>query len=263
MTKRVIGAVLLVCCMALALPGMALASLPHPKISGVHSVYVVNKGHNLTVTGLVTGKKSTKHWDEHAPFEVEKRVKGRWVDLMIFRPKSGGSFKFTLNRPPAGTYRVRYDGCEHYSFANDVFRIKGGTDGPIKVVKLDPALTVDGVQLVRRQPTSRQLAVTSEVPTMALSATIHTGLPAEAMIGNHLTITALASLTGATYTVVWTNPAVTGFGGSTDITVSPIVVPQLDGDGHWYNYFKVRADWGGNDYTNAGSATSNPWGADY
>jgi hypothetical protein len=101
--------------------------------------------------------------------------------------------------------------------------------------------------------------VTSQIPTIPLAAAIHTGLSAEAMEGNFLTISALGSLNGATYTVVWTEPSATSFGGSADITFSPIPVPVFDGNGNWYQYFKVKVDWLGNEFTNPGSATSDRW----
>ena len=261
MIKRLLGTVLLAGSIAIALPAMAMASLPHPTFSGVKHTYIVKHGANLTVTGKVKGKASTKHWDQHAPFEIEKLVKGRWVDLLVFRPKANGKFKVTLRKPSHGTYRVRYDGCEHYSRASRVFHIKGGSAiKPIVESKLDPQLSVTGVE---RAPLGTALKPQALDPVIwDFTAVVHTGLPAEAMAGTHLTITALGSISGATYTVVYTVPTPSGFSGSQAVTVGPIPVPINDGVSY-FSDIKIKADWAGNEFTNAGSASSDPFSIEY
>ena len=259
MTRRLFGVVLLVGCMMLALPGVAMAKLPRPKITGLKRVYIVKKGASLTIGGQIKGNASTKRWNRHVPLEVEKLVKGRWVDLIgAFEPRANGKFKVTMRKPGRGSYRVCFDGCEHYAFGATGFYIRSGNvnkRGP--VVKLNPELSVSQPWLENAGFDARKLATVSQVPTMPLAAAIHTGLSAEAMNGNRLTLTALARISGETsYTVVWTSSAPVGFSGSADITVSPIVVPEQDQFGHWYEFFKVRAEWLGNDYTNPGSAES-------
>ena len=50
----------------------------------------------------------------------------------------------------------------------------------------------------------------------------------------------------------------TSFGGSTEVTVGSYPVPIFDGAHNSYGWYKFEADWDGNQFTNPGSATSDP-----
>ena len=263
MKKRLLLVTLLVMCALFALPGAALAKA-HIQIHGVKSVYMVNYGANLTVNGWLTSKLSTKHWDRRR-LEIEYRRNGTWIDIIHFKPLADGDFTFFLHNPPAGTYRVHFDGDWRYHHANDVFVIK-------RPSKVDPLLSVTTPQqtigIVNTLPPGRRIAETRRsqdtdgVSLWILAAKVHTGQPAALMLGNHLHISVLGSLTGATYTVVYPTPplppVVTGFGGSTEVTVGPYPVPQTDGADNLFRWYKFQADWDGNDFTVPGSATSAP-----
>jgi hypothetical protein len=259
-TKRLWLVAVLVACAVLLLPSIALAK-DKLTIRGVGGVYVVAKGSSFKLTGSLKGNAHTKHWDQHVPLGLEKRVNGRWIDIAVVRPAKGGGFAFPMRRPSSGVYRVRYHGCNHYQAASRQFRIKGGTAGPTVPMKLDPKISVDRVMLFGPPMTTRS------VDGLPFQAHISTGQSAEAMAGDHLRVSALASISGATYTPVGSNlaPAYiasTNFGGSTEITVGPIFAARQDADGTPYNYYKIQADWDGNEYTNAGSATSEVWNAE-
>lgn len=252
MKKRLLLVAVLTVCAMLVLPGAAFASKRTIKYHGVHSVYVVSQGSNLTAGGWVTSNKSPKRWDGMR-FEIERKINGKWKDITVFWPSAGGTFTFFLHNPPAATYRVHYDGDSCYGIANDVFVI-------VRPAKVDPELSVTAPRQVMMQFGARSLEADSVVVWL-LEAKVHTGQPAGRMLGTHLHITALGSLTGATYTVVYPVPPstiTTSFGGSTDVTVGPYPIPRLDGTGNPWGWFKFKADWDGNEFTNPGSATSDP-----
>jgi len=139
-----------------------------------------------------------------------------------------------------------------------------------RAAKVDPQLSVTtpSEQLVQvngdvpRRLTRMQPSVdTDGVSVWLLAAKVHTGQPAGLMLGTHLHISVLGSLSGATYTVIYPIPPstiTTSFGGSTDVTVGPYPVPQADGANNPYLWFKFKADWDGNEFTLPGSATSAP-----
>jgi hypothetical protein len=253
MKKRLLLVTILVICALFALPGAALAKA-HIQIHGVKSVYLVNYGANLTVNGRLTSKLSTKHWDKRR-LEIEYKRNGKWIDIIKFWPDSGGDFTFFLHNPPAGTYRVHFDGDWRYHHSNDVFVIKRPkVDPQLSVAR--PGLTeIDSTSLGARITETLRSQETDSASVWMLAAKVHTGLPAALMLGSHLHVSVLGSLSGATYTVVYTAPGTTSFGGSTDVTVGPYPVPRFDGAGNSFFWYEFVAVWDGNAFTNPDSAT--------
>ena len=255
MSKRVLWAVVPALLLCLALPSTALAK-GHVHFNGVKAVYAVAAGKNLKVVCTIHGDQGTTHWNDHGFFEIEKRVKGSWVDLTDdVKPSNSGKFSATLSKPSTGLYRVNFDGCEHFHAASKEFLIKR----PKQVKKLDPLLSVNSAQILLPQASPANSSIVADsVATVPCVGVVHTGRSPSTMSGLHLRIQALASLSGATYTVVYTDPTLRGFSGSQNMTAGPVPVPQRDSSGNWYSYFKIKAAWLGNAKTKPGSATSSP-----
>jgi hypothetical protein len=264
MRKRLFALLALVALLCLALPSIALAHhLDKLTIKGIGSSYSVAVGKNLTLTGRLRGEPETKHWDLHVPMRIQRLVKGRWVDMQIIRPKGNGYFTFTLVKPSRGTYRALYPQCEHYYSRAAKFYV--GSKNPYvpkPVVKLDPQLSVNDVGMGGPLRNSVQPAAlqTVTVYPIWLGASVHTTAPVEAMSGTHLTMSVYGSLDGgSTYSLLYTTPTAGSFGGAPMVLVGPYVVPANTDQGDWYDHYYLKADWSGNEFTNAGSASSAPF----
>lgn len=255
MRKRLFWALVLALALCMVLPATAFAK-GTVSYTGIKSKYYVAKGKNLTVTGRAWGKPAPRDWRDHWPFEIEKWNGKRWVDVTDYVPVTkAGNLKIKLIKPSAGLYRMHYDGCKHYYAASKKFRIFSKNPVVVQpVAKLDPLLSVDIADYQYIQGLSTQALVDG----FLIQGHIHTGQSAEKMTGVNLQVTALASLSGATYTPVYTVPGTLSFNGTQDTTPALLPVPWRDDNGNLFSYYKLRADWLGNEATNPGTAESQP-----
>lgn len=248
----------LVIALCVAMPGAALAK-GNVSFSSIKGKYTVASRANLTVTAWLHVKSSTADLSMHAPVVVQRKVGGKWRDILVVRPGSHGRFKFTLVRPHAGDYRVVYPGCRHYRPRAVHFDVSHGTSTtPLRSsVKLLPLLSVRDVSsmffISSAKTDRRSLALIR--PLWPVSFDIETSQSPEAMTGSNLTFRVSASITGATYTPVYSFPSGFGFGGKSSVyltAAAPIFDPVST---DFYNYYRVDAVWNGNRFTRSGSAS--------
>ena len=75
MKRRLLLVAVVAVCALLLVPGAAFAKTGTIKYHGIHNVYVVPVGANLTAGGSLTCNKSHMHWNKMT-FEIEK-LKGK------------------------------------------------------------------------------------------------------------------------------------------------------------------------------------------
>lgn len=254
----------LVLALCVALPGTALAK-SRVSFSGVHGVYHVGSGHNLTVTGRIhTAAKAKPDWSMHAPIVIQRLYRGRWKDVVVVRIASRGGISARLRKPHPGDYRILYPGCNHYRSRHFHFDVRHGTHrtGLGYPVKLAPFLSVRNVSsmFLDATPKSQRTRSLTALSAQPVTFSVNTSQSPEAMTGYRLTFDVFASVTGVTYTPVYTSPSKLGFMGK-QLTSLVATVPVYDpASDDFYNFYKVRATWVGNRFTYPGSAEATTSG---
>lgn len=254
----------LVAALCVAVPSTALAKAK-VSFSDVRGVYHVASGHNLTVTGRIhTSAKIKPDWSMHAPVVIQRSYHGAWKDVVVVRIASRGGFSATLRKPHSGEYRILYPGCNHCQPKHFHFDVRHGTrsTGLGYPIKLAPYLSIRNVSSMffGSTPKSQRTRSLAMIAAQPVTFSVNTSQSPEAMTGYRLTFNVSASVTGVTYTPVYTSPSKLGFMGKQLVSLVatvPVFDPVSD---DWYNYYKVRATWVGNGFTYPGSAEATTGG---
>ena len=245
MSKRlsaVLAAAIAVCLFA---PGVALAR-DTVKITGLKSAYTVGHGHGLTDSGKVVTHPNASDWSVHGRVQLQRLVDGSWTTVDKIEPSESGAFKFTLHKAAAGSYRVRFPGCEHYDAKNRNF-----------VIKYSPKLSIGALSIWRGYRTD-YLANR----WLMLQARVTSKLPARYLKTGELTFRSYASTDNVTFHQIFVSPNGTSFGGSNEITMAPLPVLDWAGlSGGDIRSYKVRVYWSGNASTVRGSVLSKAFEA--
>lgn len=249
--------VVLVAALCFAAPNIALAK-SKVSFSSIKRVYSIANGHNLTIRGHMGTKRGNPDWSMHAPVVVQWRVRGSWRDVRVSRLSSRGNYRFTLVKPHAGDYRVLYPGCSHYLSNNVRFDVRRGTrrttlGHPAKLPPLLSVRNLSSVFFVSGESSRSSRSVTS-LGRWPITFSVNTSQSPEAMTGYRLSYRVSASITGATYTPVYTFPSAVTFGGKQSISLVAVVPPYNYSADEYYNFYKVHVTWSGNRFTNSGSA---------
>ena len=252
----------LVAVLCLTLPGTALAK-SKVSFSALRGAYHVASGANLTISGHMRTKRTSPNWSMHSPLVVQWKVNGVWRDVLVTRLGTRGNYRFTLVKPRAGDYRILFPGCRHYLPRTVHFDVRRGTSSTTvhAPVKLPPLLSIRNMSsfFFISRPNTRTLTRLAGFP---VTFDVETSQSPEAMTGSKLYFNVAASVTGATYTPVYSFPSPLSFTGKPSVSlVATVPVFEPDSD-QIFSFYKVTASWLGNRYTTPGTAVGVVEGAE-